>query len=157
MRATVNMELFDFMSGESKEAKENRKIIEDTERKKTQLLNVVQNDINAIDAKIQGLYKQIGKFVYEVKIGKSTDEEAEANISECVEQIKGEEVNFMKLEEKKNSIEARYDEELELLRKFVPQVPQTVQSSTGNAFCTSCGAKREVNAAFCTNCGAKYE
>lgn len=156
MRVTVNMELFDFMSVESKEAKENRKIIEDTERKKTQLLNVVQNDINAIDAKIQGLYKQIGKLVYEVKIGKSTDEEAEANILDFVEQIKGEEVNFTKLEEKKNSIEARYDEELELLRKFVPQ-PQTVQSSTGNDFCTSCGAKREVNAAFCTNCGAKYE
>ena len=157
MRVTVNMELFDFMSGESKEAKENRKIIEDTERKKTQLLNVVQNDINAIDAKIQGFYKQIGKLVYEVKIGKSTDEEVEAKILDFVEQIKGEEVNFTKLEEKKNSIEARYDEELELLRKFVPQVPQTVQSSTGNAFCTSCGAKREVNAAFCTNCGAKYE
>lgn len=157
MRATVNMELFDFMSGESKEAKENRKIIEDTERKKAQLLNVVQNDINAIDVKIQGSYRQIGKLVYEVKIGKSTDEEVEANILECVEQIKEEEVKFTKLEEKKNSIEARYDEELELLRKFVPQAPQTVQSSTGDAFCTSCGAKREANAAFCTNCGAKYE
>lgn len=154
---------FDFGQTEPKEVKDTKRLIEETERKKSQLLKVADMDIGNARTEMEDIYRKIGETVYSEKADEQIDERID--IEEAITRIREKKQELQELEDKRAAIEKRYGEELEMLKKLLPQQPTGSriathsapgQDSTTAVFCTNCGEKRLGEAAFCTKCGTKY-
>lgn len=125
-------------------------------------------NINSEEDKIQKLYNQIGKRVYEKY---SAAGAVDADLKESCEAIKVHEQNIKNLKEKilevknlKQCISCGNDMERTQLfcskcgtRNEVPQAAEAAGAPEAAAMvtCGACGASLPAGSAFCTNCGSK--
>lgn len=125
-------------------------------------------NVNSEEDKIQKLYTQIGKTVYENfrQTGNAPD-----SIKETCEQIKAHEENIRALKEKIAEVKGiktciNCGAEMEITQLFCSkcgtknELPQTAAESqpeekTAGPVCPSCGTVLSPGAAFCSNCGTK--
>lgn len=149
-----------FNFGEMQEVRQNKKMIEQTNQKREQLLKSLDNDIYVLKMDINMVYQQIGKaacdrFVQEDSFSRDSVKEHIATL-----QIRQQEL--LRLEQKRNEIDYRYSEELEMLSKLIPEeVPKgnLMEAEVAQAIgsCPKCSGARMEGDRFCMNCGHQYE
>ena len=137
-------------------------------KKSGELVEITKLNVNigSEEDKIQKLYTQIGKTVFE-KYSASGD--ADENVVENCEAIKVHEHNIKALKEKILEVKnvktcTHCGAEMERTQVFcskcgtkneVAPASPPEQEQTPTAACTACGAPLAEGAAFCTSCGAK--
>jgi predicted nucleic acid-binding Zn-ribbon protein len=126
-----------------------RNDIRDLESKKETLLKANQTDIDSINKKMLTTYCQIGQKAYEMsQAGNDSMGELQENFAQITE-FKAE-INTKN--DKLKSIAARYDEEIELLQKLIPEAPP----AGSKEFCMNCGTGYVPGVdTFCAGCGSK--
>lgn len=167
----------DFLSkigiGEPEEVRKNKKLIKQTEQKQNQLLKSVDKDINFLQMTISTIYQQIGEKVANEFLKDDVHNIEKEFINDFITEIKEKENTINSLEEKRNRINKRYGEELEMLKKLLPEnsngqnsymqqgqrknPQQHDMNNQSQEICPECGAPREINALFCISCGHKFE
>ena len=141
--------------GESKEVRERRQLIEQKEKTRQNLLVSVDSDISGKNLEINFVYQKIGKSVFE-KVQETEQSSIDTeNLLNEFEELKEKLEELAILNTKKAEIDARYSEELEMLKKLLPQ-PQNAPSDETGQICQKCGKLRTKNELFCTACGNKY-
>jgi DNA repair exonuclease SbcCD ATPase subunit len=151
---------------------ETSKAIQNIENIKQTIAQASNNEQNAIKAKINDTYRNIGETSYKLYTENSFELEKITNMLETVKTL------YKELSEKQaklSEILSRYDEELKILRPApVPLADQAVCPSCGNGympgemlFCNNCGTKlperveevvesqaEAVQQSLCPNCSA---
>lgn|GEM_PF-2286946 len=141
------------------------------EAKKKMKESSIKGEISSLEAKMTGVFTQLGREAYEAFLDElAQNEKTKAfldSISEIKEQIAGKE---KELEEEM----ARFDEEIAAVKApkqedgtsetpaeaepaaaKQPEAQKTEETGAGKKFCTKCGAQNDADAAFCGSCGAK--
>ncbi len=135
------------------------------EAKKKMKESSIKGEISSLEAKMTGVYTQIGRDAYaELKDALAQNEKTKAHldsVDEIKEQIAGKE---KELEEEM----ARFDEEIAAVKAPKEEESAEVSAESGAAeepkaketgeakkFCTQCGAQNSADASFCGSCGAK--
>ena len=120
--------------------------IEDLKGKRQSLLRSLQNDIDEIESLMNQQFCQIGQKAYGLaEDGTDTLESLQADF-ESINRHRAEREGKLS---KMADIAARYDEEITLLEKLIPEAPATPS-------CTACGAQyRPGRDIFCMSCGRK--
>lgn len=141
--------------GESKEVRERRQLIEQKEKTRQNLLVSVDSDISGKNLEINFVYQKIGKSVFE-KVQETEQSSIDTeNLLNEFEELEEKLEELAILNTKKAEIDARYSEELEMLKKLLPQ-PQNAPSDETGQICQKCGKLRTKNELFCTAYGNKY-
>ncbi len=139
-------------------------------KKSGELVEITKLNVNigSEEDKIQKLYTQIGKSVYE-KYSVSGD--ADENVVENCETIKVHEHNIKTLREKILEVKnvktcTHCGAEMEKTQVFcskcgtkneVTAAPQYEEAYTPATVCTACGAPLAEGAVYCTGCGTKVD
>ena len=137
-------------------------------KKSGELVEITKLNVNigSEEDKIQKLYTQVGKSIFEKYTATGA---ADPDVQENCEAIKVHEQNIKTLKEKimevknvKSCISCGTDMERAQIfcskcgtRNEVTAAPQPEQQQAAPAPCASCGAALAEGAVFCTNCGAK--
>ncbi|MCL2752660.1 MAG: hypothetical protein FWE44_00755 [Defluviitaleaceae bacterium] len=136
--------------------------IADLKDKKQALTQAVQNDIDAVQAKIDKDFHDIGKSAYDLHTGGNASMDTLASRFTIIDEYKTDQKEKMA---KIAEIASRYDEEIQLLEKLVEDAgPEAFCSSCGKAyalgtdvFCADCGNKLPTgNEKNCAGCGLSY-
>lgn len=143
-------------------AKKSNEIVETTK---------LNSNINSEEDKIQKLYVQLGKAVYERFTQEGTAEdyaleacqaivEHQKNIAalrEKIAEIKGIKscINCGAEMDRNQVFCAKCGTKNELPAPAASAAPDAGQEVSAKIFCPSCGAELPAGSAFCTNCGAK--
>lgn len=145
----------EFKSEEDQEKRRNEKIIDQTQEKMNQLVSSVNNEIQMHKSVMRDLHSKIGAIIYEMyKESKLTIELSE-ELKNLMNELSDNEEQVYRLDLKMKSIRERYEEELEILRKFQPISHEKIQST--NECCKKCGSAINEGDLFCINCGQKVE
>lgn len=146
------------IAGESREVRERRQLIDQKEKTRQNLIASVDADINSKNFEINFVYQKIGKAVYEQSKEEGADSIALGSLSGELGELKSKFEELEVLNAKRAEIDARYSEELEMLKKLLPQVENgSAGINVAVATCTNCGAIKKQGALFCTSCGQKFE
>jgi hypothetical protein len=133
----------DFMS--NFDALKVKKDIEDLKDKKQTLLISLENDIKGIDSQILKEFCIIGKKAYDLNTeGKDSLAALAEEFTKINDFKAAQEAKKVKMTE----ISARYDDEITILEKLVPQ-------EAPPSFCMNCGKPYKAGDAFCMGCGTK--
>lgn len=143
-------------------AKKSNEIVETTK---------LNSNINSEEDKIQKLYVQLGKAVYEkfTQTGAAEDYTLEAcqeilthqeNIKalrEKIAEVKGIKscINCGAEMERNQVFCAKCGTRNELPAPTAPEASEAAQEAPATAACPSCGAELPAGSAFCTNCGTR--
>ncbi|MCL1832726.1 MAG: hypothetical protein FWG45_07465 [Oscillospiraceae bacterium] len=130
--------------------------IADLENKKQMLLLSLQHDIDEIDKDVMKEFREIGQRAYSLAF------EGEGNLSALKADF--DKIDAFKAEQdakdkKKGDIIARYDEEIEIMRKLLPQKAEEsapVETASTPAETAPAPPIDPANMGFCTNCGKAY-
>lgn len=158
----------DFLSklgiGEPEEVRNNKKLIKQTEQKQAQLLKSIDIDIDRLNSEISTIFAEIGQKVAEECLNNGKDTIEKSLIMNFIEDIQAKKELIKNHEIKKEDIKKRYGEELDILRKLIPEENKANVNSEGNEsvaeskeVCPECGAVRGKEALFCISCGHKFE
>ena len=132
--------------------------INDLKGKKMQLLRSLQNDIDEINMCLKNEYCTVGEKTYELFLEKNPSHSSLYEDFETISQKKNEREEKLS---KKEEIAARYDEEIILLEKLLPEstiVPLLAESpvNASLSFCQHCGTKfNPATDKFCMICGSE--
>ena len=135
--------------------------IADLKNKKQTLLMALQRDIDDITGKLKEEFCQVGQKAYELSAeGVDSFEDLRDNFT-AIDACKAE---YEAKNKKSVEIAARYDEEILLLEKLVPNESEAAADKTGDTpvskppqfFCMKCGKAYAPGVdIFCTGCGNK--
>ena len=127
--------------------------IEDLKSKKNSLQLSVQRDIDDIKKKMTKEFSQAGEAAYKLyKAG--TDSMAE--LTEAFASIDRHKDDIERNEKKKIEIRERYDDEINMLEKLIPAVPEPPKNQQTQSFCTNCGRPYIIGVdIFCEGCGTR--
>ena len=138
------------------------------EAKKKMKESSIKGDISSLEAKMNGVFTQIGREAYEnlpdALAGNEKTKELSDSVGEIRDQIS---VKEKELEEEME----RFDKEIAAVKEpqgdgeqaappaaAAPEEPPKAEPEPPEQpkkFCTQCGAQNNADAAFCGNCGAK--
>ena len=119
-------------SGAGKVAKEADKAVD---------IKRIEMQISSINRQLQEEYEKLGQIVYEKNLIGSDDIDASSiveKISDMKQQIMDKEKEIAEIKEQ-------------------AEKPSPMATSSGNRFCSECGAQNDANSKFCSNCGAKIQ
>ena len=125
--------------------------IADLKSKKDTLVYVIQKDIDGIDSDILNRQAEIGLKVFEMhERGEHSTESLADDFNQIKDLKSAREAKFKKSVE----ISARYDEEIELLEKLIPE--KVTLESAVPSLCPKCSSKYNKGVdSFCMSCGYK--
>lgn len=149
------MGLFD-----SEEVRKNKKLIKQSEERRDQLIKSIDQDMSKIRSDMNNIYFEVGKKVLDGFINAEFENYNSEMAADFTEKMKEYKEELKKLAVKKDEIETRYGEELEMLRKLIDRdknPPDEPEVDVNAEKCSNCRAPREKGAIFCTNCGNKFE
>lgn len=141
-----------FSSGDRQQRQQNEQIIIQTEAKMNQLIKSVEDEIRGQRKIMKDLSAKVGEEVYEWYKQGVLSREFTSDLESIFSEMLKNEKQIQDMEGKRNSIHARYEEELYILRKFQPQADTT---SGMNKKCQHCGCGLQEMDIFCMNCGQK--
>jgi sec-independent protein translocase protein TatA len=131
------------------------------EAKKKMKESSIKGEISSLEAKMTGVFTQIGREAYEnLPDALEKNEKTKAlldSVGEMKDQIAAKE---KELEEEM----AKFDQEIAALKagenpapaaEEKEEPPKTEAAEESKRFCTHCGAQNSADAAFCGSCGAK--
>ena len=123
--------------------------IADLKGKKQTLLFSLQNDVEAIENEMKDEFCKIGQMAYELAAKGEDPMGALADAFATIDRCKQEQEAKAK---KMTEIAERYDEEITILEKLVPNIPVPVAP----AACQKCGTPYAVGMdMFCKECGTR--
>jgi hypothetical protein len=135
--------------------------IQDLKDKKSALSLSLTKDMEAITTKITEIFCELGKAAYEKRDAITADLFSAG--FEVVDKLYSDHsVKAKKIEE----IAARYDDEIEIMEKLLPEeaaapvaasaAANSAPPAGGKAFCMNCGKEYKAGVdMFCMNCGTK--
>ena len=144
------MDLFNKLLGKNDKETQLQNEIKSLQIRKESVLSVIKNEIGQLRKEKENVLLDAGTRGY-------ANWRAGVNAAEGLEEFwnKIEEIekNIVEKEEKRASMEARYDEEISLLQSdLYSAVP-----SVGGDVCPKCGAAVSSGDAFCEKCGNKLK
>ena len=126
--------------------------IADLKGKKQTLLLSLQNDVEAIENEMKEEFCKIGQMAYELAAKGEESLGALADEFAIVDRCKQDQEAKAK---KMADIAERYDEEITILEKLVPNIPAPAAPSGGSA-CPKCGTPCIAGVdMFCKECGSR--
>lgn len=122
--------------------------IADLTNKKETLLLSLQRDVEVFEKQLAEVFQNVGEEAYKIakesKASFPSLEESFTVIDELLENISAK-------NKKKTDVAMRYDEEIEILEKLIPEAPPEGEKK----FCPACGKEFTDEDVFCDNCGTK--
>jgi ribosomal protein L40E/vacuolar-type H+-ATPase subunit I/STV1 len=134
------------------------------EAKKKMKESSIKGEISSMEAKMNGVFTQIGREAYEIFPDTLAQNEKTKELTDSVAEIK------QQIAAKEKELEEemkRFDDEIAAVKE--PQqsdaapteekAAEPAAQATGEAkrFCTNCGAQNSADAAFCASCGSKMK
>ncbi|MDO5717212.1 MAG: zinc ribbon domain-containing protein [Tissierellia bacterium] len=144
-------------SPEEKKIEETRKLIRQSEEKRNALLSALKEEEQKILESSDEVYKKMGNYIHsriaDVKSSGLMNDQMEVFVK-IIEENKE---KIVALAEKKDSINARYGEEIDILEASMPTQPKVEEKveNPRKKDCPNCGKANEADASFCGNCGTK--
>ena len=126
-----------------------RSDIADLKNKKQTLMLSLQRDIDGIRKQIMDSFRTVGEKAYTLS---KSGTDSMATLGDDFSAITQYLANIAEREQKSHDVSARYDDEIEMMEKLIPDGPE----QNAQAFCESCGERYTPGTdMFCMSCGKK--
>lgn len=119
--------------------------------RKESILSVVQKEITELENQKNKIFYEAGMQAYDIWNAK---QESFSELQIHWEKIQTLEQELADKQKKKETMAARFDEELSLLMQDLNQAKTAM---TGECTCPKCGSIIDTDSQFCEKCGAKLE
>ena len=134
------------------------------EAKKKMKESSIKGEISSLEAKMNGVFTQVGREAYEIFPDTLAQNEKTKELLDSIGEIKQQiTAKQTELEEEMKRFDQEITDVKEQTKDGAPSAQETAQSAPAGAdagekrFCTNCGTPNNADAAFCSSCGAKMQ